>query len=228
MPTRRTIALLAAFAFGVAALAGCSSPSTPPTAEPAATAPTQTAPAADSGLHTGTYAATGSERVVFKTSKGSFTVELFKDKAPNTVSSFLELVAAKFYDGIRVHRVEPGFVMQAGDPKTKGMTAKQVADVVARQKTGAASPDDPQLGAGGPGWVMKAEFNDVKHDRGVIAMARTQDPDSAGSQFYVTLAPAHELDGQYTVFGRVVSGMPVVDKLAVGDVIQSATIVSGK
>lgn len=229
MQTRRLFAPLAALALGAAVLAGCTSPTSAQAPSQLAPAPSSepTAAAASDGLHVGTYVVKGTERVVFKTSKGSFTVELFKDKAPNTVSSFLELVAAKFYDGIRVHRVEPGFVMQAGDPQTKSLTAKQVADIVARQKAGTSAPGDPQLGTGGPGWVMKAEFNDVKHARGVIAMARTQDPDSAGSQFYITLAPANQLDGQYTVFGRVVSGMDVVDKLAVGDAILSATILAG-
>ncbi len=81
----------------------------------------------------------------------------------------------------------------------------------------AAQPGDPRLGRGDPGYKIKAEFNKRKHDRGVLAMARADDPDSAGSQFYITLGPAHFLDGQYTVFGRVVSGMKAVDTLKVGD-----------
>ena len=83
-----------------------------------------------------------------------------------------------------------------------------------------------RLGSGGPGYTIPAEFNKQKHDRGVIAMARTRDPNSAGSQFYITLAPANFLDGQYTVFGRVVSGMEVVDGIKVGDRIKSIRIVS--
>ncbi|HEU5319564.1 MAG TPA: peptidylprolyl isomerase, partial [Methylomirabilota bacterium] len=84
---------------------------------------------------------------------------------------------------------------------------------------------DPRIGTGGPGYRVKAEFNRRKHDRGVVAMARSQDPDSAGSQFYITLAPAPFLDGQYTVFGRVVKGMDVVDRVKPGDRIASVRIV---
>lgn len=229
MTRNRIIALASILALCVALLAGCGAPTTsdvPPVPEGTASQPASEAAPAATELHTGTYKVTGSETVVVTTNKGVFTIGLDRDKAPNTVSSFLELVGSKFYDGIRVHRVEAGFVMQVGDPQTKGLTAKQVVDMIGRQKIGPL-PSDPQLGAGGPGWMMKAEFNDVAHERGVVAMARSQAEDSAGSQFYVTLAPAKSLDGQYTVFGRVVKGMEVVDKLAVGDVITSAKIVTG-
>lgn len=227
MSRTRLIALIATFALGAGLLAGCGGPTT--TSElPVAPAASQTAEPAKPGLHTGTYKVTGKEKVVVTTDKGTFTVELYRDKAPNTVSSFLELVASKFYDGIRIHRVEPGFVMQVGDPQTRSLTAKQVVGIISRQKAQTPLATDPQLGADGPGWTMKAEFNDLTHDRGAVAMARTaQDVDSAGSQFYVTLAPATQLDGQYTVFGRVVKGMDVVDQLAVGDLITSAKIVTG-
>lgn len=223
----RPIATLATLALCVGLLAGCGGgtsevPVAPDGAQTTAATETPTNP----DLHVGTYKVAGKETVVVTTNKGAFTIELYKDKAPNTVSSFLELVDSKFYDGIRVHRVEAGFVMQVGDPQTKGLTAKQVVDIIGRQQTGPL-PTDPQLGSGGPGWTMKAEFNDLSHDRGVVAMARSQAEDSAGSQFYVTLAPAKSLDGQYTVFGRVVTGMEVVDKLAVGDIITSAKIVTG-
>jgi peptidyl-prolyl cis-trans isomerase B (cyclophilin B) len=103
-----------------------------------------------------------------------------------------------YYDGVTFHRVEPNFVVQGGDPKGNG--------------------------TGGPGYTIKDEFNKQKHVRGVLAMARTQAPNSAGSQFYITLAPAHFLDGQYTVFGRVTSGMEVVDKIKVGDKMKSVKI----
>ena len=138
---------------------------------------------------------------------GEIRVEFFPEDAPKTVENFVKLAGEGFYDGQFFHRVEPKFVVQAGDPKSK--TAK---------------PGDPGLGTGGPGYTIKAEFNKQSHDRGVIAMARTQDPDSAGSQFYITLAPAKFLDGKYTVFGKVVSGMDVVDSIKVGDRIASIKI----
>ena len=111
----------------------------------------------------------------------------------------MTLAKKGFYDGLVFHRVEPGFVVQGGDPKGDG--------------------------TGGPGYKVKAEFNKQKHVRGVVAMARSNDPDSAGSQFYITLAPANFLDGKYTVFGKVTSGMDVVDKIKVGDKMKSVKIV---
>ena len=104
--------------------------------------------------------------------------------------------------------MEPKFVVQGGDPLSKTLPA-----------------GDPKLGTGGPGYRVKAEFNKQKHVRGVLAMARSEDPDSAGSQFYITLAPAHFLDGKYTVFGQVTSGMEVVDEIKRGDRMKSVKIV---
>jgi peptidyl-prolyl cis-trans isomerase B (cyclophilin B) len=129
---------------------------------------------------------------------GEIAIELFPEDAPKTVENFVTLAKKGFYDGVTFHRVEPGFVVQGGDPKGNG--------------------------TGGPGYTIKDEFNKQKHVRGVVAMARTQAPNSAGSQFYITLAPAHFLDGQYTVFGRVTSGMAVVDKIRVGDKMKSVKI----
>lgn len=222
----RLIAAATVLLAAVALVSGCSGSSTSADSQGASEQAASTA-ANDSSGHIGAYKVTGPTRVVVNTDRGTFTLELYPDKAPNTVSSFLELVSSGFYDGIRVHRVVPGFVMQLGDPQTKSLSAEQVNEVIARQQTGPL-PDDPPIGAGGPGWTMKAEINDLAHDRGVVAMARSQAMDSAGSQIYVTLAPAHDLDGQYTVFGKVVSGMDVVDKLKVGDLVKSAKIVSGK
>ncbi len=139
---------------------------------------------------------------------GDITIELFPADAPKTVESFVKLARDGFYDGTTFHRVIPGFVAQAGDPLSKTLPA-----------------GDPRLGTGGPGFQLKAEFNKQKHDRGVVAMARGRAPDSAGSQFYITLGPAPHLDGQYTVFGRVTSGMSVVDAIKVGDRIKSIKIV---
>ena len=114
-------------------------------------------------------------------------IEFYPEDAPKTVENFVTLAKKAFYNGLSFHRVVPDFVVQGGCPKGDG--------------------------TGGPGYQIKAEFNTQKHVRGTVAMARSQHPDSAGSQFYITLAPAHFLDGQYTVFGRVTSGMEVVDKI---------------
>jgi peptidylprolyl isomerase/peptidyl-prolyl cis-trans isomerase B (cyclophilin B) len=139
---------------------------------------------------------------------GEIVIEFFPEDAPKTVENFVTLAKKGFYDGISFHRVEPGFVAQAGDPQTKTLPA-----------------GDPRLGSGGPGYKIKAEFNKQKHVRGTLAMARTQDPDSAGSQFYICFKPAPFLDGQYTVFGQVTKGMEVVDAIKVGDRMKSVRIV---
>jgi peptidyl-prolyl cis-trans isomerase B (cyclophilin B) len=138
---------------------------------------------------------------------GDIALELFPADAPKTVEAFLKLAREGFYDGTTFHRVVPGFVVQGGDPLSKTLPA-----------------GDPRVGTGGPGYQLKAEFNKRKHDRGVLAMARSRDPDSAGSQFYITLAPTPQLDGQYTVFGRVTSGMNVVDSIKIGDKIKTIKV----
>jgi peptidyl-prolyl cis-trans isomerase B (cyclophilin B) len=130
---------------------------------------------------------------------GEIKFDFFPEDAPKTVENFVTLTQKGFYDGLVFHRVEPGFVVQGGDPQGNGM--------------------------GGPGYKVKAEFNKQKHVRGAVAMARSNDPDSAGSQFYIVLAPANFLDGKYTVFGIVTSGMDVVDKVRVGDKMKSVKIV---
>jgi cyclophilin family peptidyl-prolyl cis-trans isomerase len=130
---------------------------------------------------------------------GEIKFDFFPEDAPKTVENFVTLAKKGFYDGLAFHRVEPGFVIQGGDPQGNGM--------------------------GGPGYKIKAEFNKQKHVRGAVAMARSNDPDSAGSQFYIVLAPANFLDGKYTVFGIVTSGMDVADKVRVGDKMKSVKIV---
>ncbi len=140
---------------------------------------------------------------------GEIHIEFYGADAPKTVANFVKLARQGFYDGTTFHRVEPGFVVQGGDPLSKTLP-----------------PGDPKIGTGGPGYTIKAEFNKRTHDRGVVAMARARDPDSAGSQFYITLAPAHFLDGQYTVFGRVTHGMDVVDGIRPGDRMKSVRIVT--
>jgi len=208
--TRHLAALAAATLLLLAvALSGCgASPSAPaenPT-EPAAETPASANPGAEQ-LHTSTTKVVGDERAIVTTAKGVIEIEFYPAKAPNTVASFIELASQGYFDGIKFHRVEPGILIQGGDPLSK--------------------TDDPAVGTGGPGWNLAAEFNDEKHIEGTVAMARTQDPDTAGSQFYIGITPLPGLDGQYTVFGRVVKGMDVVRAIQVGDVITSVKIVHG-
>jgi cyclophilin family peptidyl-prolyl cis-trans isomerase len=138
---------------------------------------------------------------------GEVVLEFWPQDAPNHVKNFLDLAQKGFYDGQRVHRVEPKFVVQFGDPQSKTLPM-----------------DDPRMGSGGPGYTIKAEFNKRPFDRGVLGMARTDEPDSAGSQIYIMLGPAHFLNGQYTAFGRVTKGMEVVDAIKVGDRIKSIKV----
>jgi peptidyl-prolyl cis-trans isomerase B (cyclophilin B) len=138
---------------------------------------------------------------------GEITLEFFPQDAPKHVENFLALARKGFYDGQRVHRVVPDFVVQFGDPQSKTLPM-----------------DHPAMGTGGPGYTIKAEFNNRKFDRGLLGMARKNEPDSAGSQFYIMLGPASHLNGQYTAFGRVVSGMEVVDTIKVGDRVKSIKI----
>ena len=135
-------------------------------------------------------------RGTIKTEFGEITIELYSVDAPNTVENFKKLANSGFYDGLIFHRIVPGFVIQGGDPYTKDLSNKG------------------KWGTGGPGWNLKAEFNKNTHLRGVLSMARSQDPNSAGSQFFIVLKDSKSLDGKYTVFGRVTSGMDVVDKMA--------------
>ena len=134
------------------------------------------------------------EIAVIETSLGNIEFELLEDVAPGHVKNFKDLAKEGFYDGTIFHRVIPGFMVQGGDPNTK-------------------SDDRSSHGMGGPGHTIKAEFNDEPHVRGIVSMARSQDPDSAGSQFFVVVKDSDFLDGQYTAFGRVISGMDVVDKI---------------
>ncbi|MRS11577.1 MAG: peptidylprolyl isomerase [Actinobacteria bacterium] len=163
-------------------------------------------------MHVSSVQVTGTETAVIETSRGPIALEFYPADAPNTVACFIELAAAGFYDGLKFHRVVPGFVVQGGDPLTRDLTVEQI-----RSGIGGA-------GTGGPGWTQEAEFNSRKHETGTLAMARARDVDSAGSQFYICLAPQPSLDGQYTVFGKVTEGMDVVMSIEVGDVIESVTI----
>jgi peptidyl-prolyl cis-trans isomerase B (cyclophilin B) len=134
-------------------------------------------------------------RAVIETSLGNIELAFFPDVAPNHVKNFIELAQKGFYDGTAFHRVIPGFMIQGGDPKSKDA-----------KNRGAH-------GTGGPGYSVKAEFNKKSHKRGTLSMARSANPDSAGSQFFICVADTPWLDGQYSVFGEVKSGMDVVDKI---------------
>jgi cyclophilin family peptidyl-prolyl cis-trans isomerase len=133
---------------------------------------------------------------IITTKFGDIEVELYSDSAPKTVENFKALTKKGFYDGLIFHRIVPGFVIQGGDPYTRDINNRR------------------RWGTGGPGWNIKAEFNKNTHARGVLSMARSQDPDSAGSQFFIVLKDSKFLDGQYTIFGKVKSGMDAVDKIA--------------
>ncbi|HIA14995.1 MAG TPA: peptidylprolyl isomerase [Nitrospirales bacterium] len=133
-------------------------------------------------------------RAIIDTKFGSIELTFFPKKAPNHVENFLKLAKSGFYDGTIFHRIIPGFMIQGGDPNTK-------------------DDDTSTYGLGGPGYNLKAEFNNRPHGRGILSMARSQDPDSAGSQFYIVVAESSFLNGKYTVFGKVVKGMDVVDTI---------------
>ena len=138
---------------------------------------------------------TGNEVAVIKTSEGDMVVEFWTDAAPNTIENFKKLARAGFYNGTIFHRIVKAFMIQGGDPNSKDPSKEN------------------RYGEGGPGYKIKAEFNDHSHERGVISMAREPDPDSAGSQFFICLAPVPRLDHQYTTFGKLVKGDDVLGKI---------------
>ena len=137
----------------------------------------------------------GEDVAVLTTKFGEVVFKFRKDLAPKTVEAFIKLAKKNFYDGTTFHRVIPGFMIQGGDPNTK------------------PGANSGPAGTGGPGYNLKAEFNKLHHGPGVVSMARSQDPDSAGSQFFICVADADSLDGQYTAFGQVLSGQEVADKI---------------
>ncbi|CAN5630391.1 hypothetical protein BH11ARM2_BH11ARM2_05820 [soil metagenome] len=201
----------------VLASVGCSSPpanadvvsketgttTTPPSTTSAPSTPEATPtppPASGSALADGAPGATapnaGDDVAVMDTSDGRIVVKLLSNKAPKTVENFETLAKKGFYDGTKFHRIIKGFMIQGGDPLTKDDSKKAM------------------WGTGGPGYMIKAEFNDTPHTRGILSMARSSDPDSAGSQFYIVHQDSNFLDGQYTAFGQVVDGMKTVDEIA--------------
>jgi peptidyl-prolyl cis-trans isomerase B (cyclophilin B) len=139
---------------------------------------------------------TAAPRAIIETSFGEIELEFLNDKAPGHVKNFMDLAKKGFYDGTTFHRVIPGFMIQGGDPNTKDVNGARA-----------------RHGTGGPGYNIKAEFNDTSHKRGVLSMARSSDPNSAGSQFFICVADSTFLDKQYSAFGRVVRGIEVADKI---------------
>jgi len=139
--------------------------------------------------------AAGNEVAVIKTSEGDMVMQFWTDAAPDTIENFKKLVKKGFYNGTIFHRIVKGFMIQGGDPDSKD-PAKEA-----------------RYGEGGPGYKIKAEFNDHSHERGVISMAREPDPDSAGSQFFICLGPVPRLDHQYTTFGKLIKGDDVLGKI---------------
>ena len=133
-------------------------------------------------------------KAIVNTNLGNIQLELLSDVAPETVRNFIKLAKSGFYDGTLFHRVIPKFMIQGGDPNTK-------------------ESDKSTWGTGGPGYNIKAEFNSRSHLRGIVSMARSSDPDSAGSQFFIVTSDSTFLDREYTVFGQVVDGMEVADKI---------------
>lgn len=162
-----------------------------PAVQPAAVEQTLTNSATDMTI--------ASKIAVIETSQGIIKVE-FSNAAPKHVESFLQLAQDGFYDGVLFHRIVPGFVIQGGDPLSKDLSAKD------------------RWGTGGPGYSLDQEFNSIQHSRGIVSMARSSDPNSAGSQFFIVLEDSDmikaTLDKKYTVFGKVIEGMDVVDKIA--------------
>ena len=135
------------------------------------------------------------EVAAIKTNEGEMVVQFWTDAAPNTIENFKKLARSGFYDGTIFHRIVKGFMIQGGDPNSKDPGKEN------------------RYGEGGPGYKIKAEFNDHSHQRGVISMAREPDPDSAGSQFFICLAPVQRLDGEYATFGKLIKGDDVLQKI---------------
>ena len=180
-------ALIGLFSFGV--LLAQEKKAAPADAKPA---PEKKAKAAPAGG--------GDEVAVLDTKFGKIVIKFFPDKAPNHVKNFKELCKSGFYNGTKFHRVIPGFMIQGGDPNTKTDNRGSWG------QGGNVGPDGKEK-------MLKAEFNDVHHARGIVSMARSNDPDSASSQFFICVADAGYLDKKYTAFGEVIEGMDVADKI---------------
>lgn len=172
------------------AFAGCNNePASPPAKSSIESSTNSSKASADT-------TASNDEVAVIKTSEGTMVAEFWPDVAPKTVENFKTLAKKGFYNGTAFHRVIPGFMIQGGDPLTKDPS------------------QEAMWGTGGPGYSIKAEFNNKSHTRGVLSMARSNDPDSAGSQFFICHGDATQLDHQYTTFGKLIKGEDVLDKIA--------------
>ncbi|MBP5313434.1 MAG: peptidylprolyl isomerase [Eggerthellaceae bacterium] len=170
-------------------------------------------------LYTPEYKPNGNEVASIQTSKGTIRVRLAGKDAPIHVGNFVELAQKGFYDNLKFHRYVPGFVIQGGCPNTRNLSSSEVIAALNNPFSG--------LGTGGPGYSIKEEFStnpNNSHVDGALAMARSQMPDSAGSQFYFCLGPQHFLDPNYTVFGLTIEGLDVIKALRVGDVIEHVSI----
>ncbi len=165
-------------------------------ADPAASPPDPTKPSDAASPATDKKAPDKDEVAVIKTSEGDMVIQFWPDAAPETVANFKKLAKSGFYDGTCFHRVIKGFMIQGGDPLTKDPGKEAI------------------WGTGDPGYKVKAEFNDHSHVRGVISMARSQDPNSAGSQFFICHGNPTFLDHQYTAFGKLIKGDDVLEKIA--------------
>src|ERR1700719_2177913 len=152
-----------------------------------------------------TSMSSSNEVAVIKTSEGDMVVQFWTDAAPKTIENFKKLARQGFYNGTIFHRIVKGFMVQGGDPNSKDPTKEN------------------RYGEGGPGYKIKAEFNDHSHERGVISMAREPDPDSAGSQFFICLAPVTRLDHQYNTFGKLIKGDDVLEKIGDTAVTRNST-----
>lgn len=142
----------------------------------------------------------GVKKAIIEMDKGKIVIELFEKDAPETVKNFENLINQGFYNGLTFHRLVPGFIVQGGDPDGNG--------------------------TGGPGYTIPDEVNSRKHLRGTVAMAKTEAPNSGGSQFYICFKPLPKLDGRYTIFGQVIEGMDVVDNIQIGDVMNNVKVVT--
>jgi peptidyl-prolyl cis-trans isomerase B (cyclophilin B) len=202
MRMKRVIAILA----GVAVLSACAEylSAQGSTAKP----PAQGAPARGTAAPAPRPSPGAGPIIVFETVKGTFEIETYPNEAPKTVEHVLALVKRNFYNGLRIHRFEPGFVVQWGDPQTRDMTKKDLWGTGGSGKTVGVSEVSPKR----------------PHQTGSVGAAYARDPRNADSQMYITLAPAPQLNKAYTVFGQVISGLEVVNQLRVPDVIRRATI----
>jgi len=172
------------------------------------------------GCFTPVWSAPSNPIVIMKIAgRGTVTIELYSKEAPKTVDHFLTLVRKKFYDGILVHRVVPGFVVQAGDPATRKYTPAQLAAMSDEELAQAG------IGGGGSGHNIPFEVNKLTHETGTLGIALTAPRSATGdSQWFINLGPNHRLDGDYCVFGKVIKGMDVVTRIRKGDKIVSMTI----